>query len=98
MHAEISFDLVMTDDMGFVEGTYRLNGRDWQVFIFGPFPGVEHEPQIVSGSWPSGITGVFVKWPKSQKLNKDVVLRVLSQQLGVTEWMEVRGPDSIQLR
>ena len=31
MHAEISYDLVMDDDMSFVEGTYRLLGGDWQV-------------------------------------------------------------------
>ena len=29
MRAEISYDLVMDDDMEFVEGTYRLPGGDW---------------------------------------------------------------------
>jgi hypothetical protein len=27
MHAEISYDLVMDDDMEFVEGSYRLPGE-----------------------------------------------------------------------
>jgi hypothetical protein len=33
MRAEISYDLVMNDDMEFVEGTYRLPNEDWQVLI-----------------------------------------------------------------
>jgi hypothetical protein len=97
MHAEISYDLVMSDEMEFVEGTYRLPGRDWQVFIFGPDSSVTR-PEVVTGKWPSGVTGVFVKWPPSLKLNKDAALAILSAQLGVTEWSEIRGPDSIQLR
>jgi hypothetical protein len=97
MHAEISYDLVMTDDMSFVEGTYRLPDRDWQVFIFGPDESVA-EPDAVTGKWPSGVTGIFVKWPPSKRLNKDAVLAVLSARLGVEEWSEVRGPDSMQLR
>ena len=34
MKAEITFDLVMDDDMPFVEGCYRLPDGPWQVFIF----------------------------------------------------------------
>jgi hypothetical protein len=33
MKAEITFDLVMDEDMGFVEGCYRLDGGEWKVFI-----------------------------------------------------------------
>jgi hypothetical protein len=33
MRAEISYDLVVGDDMEFVEGTYRLLGGDWKVVI-----------------------------------------------------------------
>jgi hypothetical protein len=97
MHAEISYDLLMSDHMEFVEGTYRLPDRDWQVFIFGPDESAA-QPEIVTGRWPSGVTGVFVKWPPSMRLNKDVVLEILSAQLGVDGWSEVRGPDSMQLR
>ena len=32
-NGEISYDLVMEDDMAFVEGSYRIGGCDWQVFI-----------------------------------------------------------------
>ncbi|HET6252145.1 MAG TPA: hypothetical protein VFE47_30950 [Tepidisphaeraceae bacterium] len=87
----------MSDEMDFVEGTYRLAEREWQVFIFGPDPLVV-EPTIVTGKWPSGVSGVFVKWPPSKQLNKKAVLQVLSAQLAVSEWSEVRGPDSMHLR
>jgi hypothetical protein len=97
MHAEISYDLVMTDEMSFVEGTYRLPERDWQVFIFGPDESFT-EPNVVTAKWPSGVTGVFVKWPPSKRLNKDAVLAILSAELSVDDWSEVRGPDSMQLR
>lgn len=33
MTGDISYDLVMGDDMGFVEGTFRLPGSPWQVII-----------------------------------------------------------------
>ena len=98
MRAQISFDLLMEDTMSFVEGTFRLPGRDWQVFIFGPDGGVTHPVVRTDGHWESGMTGVHVKWPRSVLLNKDAVLRLLSEQLGVTEWEEVRGPDSLMLR
>ncbi len=32
--AEITFDFVMTEDMPFVEGCYRMDDGDWQVFMF----------------------------------------------------------------
>jgi hypothetical protein len=98
MRAQISFDLVMEDNMSFVEGTYRLPERDWQVFIFGPDNRVTHPVVRTDGRWESGVTGVPVKWPSGAPLNKAVVLRLLSEQLGVAEWDEVRGPDSMMLR
>jgi hypothetical protein len=98
MRAQISFDLVMEDNMSFVEGTYRLPERDWQVFIFGPDDRVTHPVVRTDGHWESGVTGVHVSWPPGAPLNKGVVLRLLSEQLGVTEWDEVRGPDSMMLR
>jgi hypothetical protein len=98
MRAEISYDLVMEDDMDFVEGTYRLPGREWQVFIFGPDASASRPEVSACGKWQSGVTGVFVKCPPALRLNKGVVLAILSEALGVTQWEEVRGPDSIQLR
>ena len=97
MKAEISFDLIMEDDMGFVEGTYRLPGSEWQVLIFSR-DDVEQPEASTEGKWASGVTGVFVRFPRNEKLNKEVVMRILSDTLGVTEWNEVRGPDSMKLR
>jgi hypothetical protein len=97
MKAEITFDLVMTEDMPFVEGCYRLDGGEWQVFTFTHSTGerVKVKTKVV---WRSGVTGLNAFLPEDSKINKSVVLDVLSETLGVTEWIEVRGPDSIKLR
>ncbi len=96
MRAEISYDHVMDDDMSFVEGTYRLPGQEWQVVIFSRRPIAF--PELRSGAWESGVTGVWVGFPKEWQLNKSVVERLLGEHLGVTEWVEVRGPDSMNRR
>jgi hypothetical protein len=97
--AEITFDLVMTEDMPFVEGCYRLDEGDWQVFMF-RHSGRGAEPAGVKRDlvWDSGVTGLNVILPDDSKINKSLVLIVMSEILGVTEWIEVRGPDSIKLR
>jgi hypothetical protein len=96
MRAEISYDLVMDDDMPFVEGTYRLAGGDWQVVIVSRYDGAES--QVVPQRWDSGVSGVVVWFPRAGRLNRESVERVLSAALGVSEWVQVRGPDSMQLR
>ena len=48
--------------------------------------------------WDSGVTGVHVVMADDAKLNREIVLATLSEVLGVTEWKEVRGPDSMRLR
>jgi hypothetical protein len=98
MRAEISYDLVMGDDMAFVEGTYRLPGGDWQVLIASAFGREVPEPEVVQQTWESGATGVLVRFPQRLALNAEAVERVLSAALGVTEWVPVRGPDSMRLR
>jgi hypothetical protein len=98
MRAEISYDLVMDDDMEFVEGTYRLPGQDWQVVIVSAFDRDVPEPQVVPQRWKSGVSGVFIRLPRAERINAVTVERVLSEVLGVLEWVQVRGPDSMQLR
>jgi hypothetical protein len=98
MRAEISYDLVMDDDMEFVEGAYRLPGGGWQVVIVSAFERDVPEPEVVPQAWESGVTGVFVRFPRRLPLNAEAVERVLSAALGVREWLRVRGPDSMQLR
>jgi hypothetical protein len=95
---EITFDLVMHDDMYFVEGCYRLEDGVWHVFTYGRSGGhfeVGVKKDVV---WDSGVTGVHVVMADDAKLNREIVLATLSEALGVTEWKEVRGPDSMQLR
>jgi hypothetical protein len=96
MRAEISYDLVMDDDMLFVEGAFRLEGSHWQVVIVSRCD--VDEPQVVPQRWENGVTGVFIRYPRADRLNRTRVERLLSVVLGVSEWVEVRGPDSMQLR
>jgi hypothetical protein len=98
MRAEISYDLVMDDEMEFVEGTYRLPGGDWQVVIVSAFERDIPQPQVVPQRWESGVSGVFVRIPRAERINAGTVERILSEALGVSEWVRVSGPDSMQLR
>lgn len=98
MRGEISYDLVMDDDMEFVEGTYRLPGAGWQVVIVLRSDRNLPEPQVMSKRWESGVSGVVVRLPRDERINTTTVERILSQALGVSEWVRVRGPDSMQLR
>lgn len=95
-HDEISYDLVMDDDMAFVEGTFRLRGCQWQVFIVSPCErgATAIEPQ----TWDSGVTGLLLRWPRSLRLGRRQVEQTLGRFLHVEHWTEVRGPDSIVLR
>jgi hypothetical protein len=97
MTAEISFDLRMEEEMSFVEGTYRLPKGDWQVFVFSRRPILQ--PMVnIHAIWESGVTGISVQYPKDKRLNKSVVMEVLANSLGITEWQETHGPDSMALR
>jgi hypothetical protein len=98
MRAEISYDLVMDDDMEFVEGTYRLPGYDWQVLIVLARERDVSQPQVVPQQWESGESGVIIRIPRNERINAATVERILSGALGVSEWVRVRGPDSMQLR
>jgi hypothetical protein len=96
VQAEIRYDLVMENDMSFVEGCYRLPGRPWEVFIFSKREIAQPEHRF--GKWDSGVTGINVLVPVATTLNKSVVEEMLSSALGVAEWREVKGPDSIVIR
>ena len=98
MRAEISYDLVLEDDMQFLEGAYRLPGNDWQVFIVSAFDREVQVVQMVSQQWQSGVTGLLLRIPMAERINAATVERLLSDRLGVSEWARVQGPDSMQLR
>jgi hypothetical protein len=99
MNAKISFDCLYGEaDGDNFEGCYRLPGGEWQVFYVTRW--WQHgEPEIrKNATWPSGITGVNVNHPKDAPLNMSIIKQVLADALGVTEWQEVIGPDSLQLK
>lgn len=99
MKAEITFDLVMSEDMGFIEGCYRLDGSAWNVFIIAHSRRGSCEPGVWKNlTWKSGVKGLNAVIPVSTNINKSAVLELLSEALDVAEWCEVRGPDSIMLR
>jgi hypothetical protein len=95
---EISFDLVMTDDMAFVEGSYRLDGGAWEVFTFRHAREMERPRILNDVVWPSGVAGINVVVANDIQLNKSFVLKTMTDSFGIAEWIEVRGPDSMQLR
>ena len=96
LQGEISYDLVMEEDMPFVEGCYRLPNREWQVLSISRRPVVM--PEIKPQKWESGVTGIFVGFPEDIPLNKTSVVQLLEKEFGIGEWIEVRGPDSLQIR
>ena len=98
MRAEISYDLVMDDDMSFAEGACRLPGGDWQDVIVSAFGRDVLAPQVSPQQWKSGVTSVLVHVPRTEHINALTIERILSEALGVSEWARVRGPDSMQLR
>src|SRR5262245_18031645 len=56
---EFSFDIIMDDDKEYVEGTYRLPGRFWEVMVFKKedVSTIRHRPNQPPIEWSSGITG-----------------------------------------
>jgi hypothetical protein len=80
------------DDSGTVEGSYRLPGHLWQVFLFTKeaVPELRHSFR----TWQSGITGVQFEVPSAIILNREVVVRTMTEVFGATAWIEVNGPDS----
>ena len=95
-NATISFDLETYDNMDFMEGTFKLPGQDWQVFVTIRTDTIE--PVIKAAKWHSGVTGVNLLVPRLSKMNADIVRVVLGQYFGVDRWDVVRGPDSLTLR
>lgn len=96
MIGQISYDLVMDEDNSFAEGSFRVGNGPWQVFIVNKRD--VSEVTITPSTWDSGVTGIVIKLPRGMRLDKALVERLLSEQFHVDNWVEVRGPDSMQLR
>jgi hypothetical protein len=93
---EISYDLVMDDNMPFVEGTFRLQDGTWQVIIISKDDILT--PQIKFTEWDSGVTGIFIRFPQYNPLNATQTEALLSSIFDVKSWSKVQGPDSMGLR
>ena len=88
----------MSEDMAFAEGCYRLEGSDWQV-VTAIKANTWRSVGIRNGvRWDSGVTGMAIVLPSDAGINASLLLKMMSHELGVSEWREVRGPDSMVLR
>jgi hypothetical protein len=98
---EISFDTGLEADNCIVEGSYRIPGRFWQVFLFQKErrPG-ESVPELGHqfGTWESGITGIEFDVPREDVLDRAYMLRAFASVFGTDDWVEVRGPDSLLMK
>jgi hypothetical protein len=97
MGGEITYDLVMEDDMHFIEGCYRLPGKSWEVLIVRKTDAVSG-PEYRFTEWHSGATGLVIRVPRGVRLDRALVEGILSGIFHVDGWREVRGPDSMTLR
>lgn len=95
-HGEISYDLVMTADMAFVEAAFRLPGEAWQVLIVSRRDVLQSE--ITRTEWESGVKGLVIHFPSDQTLDARTVEDILSEATETRHWRVVRGPDSMSLR
>mgnify|MGYP001081379305 CR=1 FL=1 len=94
---EISYDTgIDGDDTTTVEGSYRLPGHLWQIFLFSKeaVPELRHS----FGTWKSGITGVEFEVPNAMTLNRELIVKAMTEVFGATAWIEVNGPDSLLLK
>jgi hypothetical protein len=93
---QISFDLIMEDDMDFVEGCYCDTGEAAKVFVI--TKASCETPVFRAVQWPSGVTGVNIYVPHAQVLDRSSSLRLMTCFTGIADWQVVFGPDSITLR
>jgi hypothetical protein len=98
MNGEISYDLLMDEDMSFVEGSFRLEGGEWHVFVFLGNRERFRKTRFRRTIWDSGVSGIVYELPLEQPHNKMSVEQLLCQAVGAVSWTEVRGPDSMNLR
>ncbi len=82
--------------MSFVEGCYRLPYGIWRVIIISK--GDVTTPQISVTTWGSGVSGVFIRFPRNKRLNAHQTEDLLTAIYNVKYWITVKGPDSIVLR
>jgi len=76
---EISFDVVVEDNE-WVQGSYRLPGRFWEVLIMSK----ENVPELRyrRSTWDSGINGTVFEVPTSVKLDESFVVEAVQSVFG----------------
>lgn len=99
---EISFDLVLEEDNGWMEGSYRLPGEFWKVVVFqrDDLLKLRSQPTIWQRptKWERDIAGVVIRFPRTARIGRDDLLRAMAQVFGRSDWVQVDGPDSMMLR
>ena len=86
------------DEIGTQEGTYRVPGQFWQVFIFSKLE--ISEPRHHFGTWESGITGVEIEVPNEVILYRDYMIGIMSKVFDTEpeSWVVVSGLDSLLMK
>ena len=98
---EISFDTGLEADNDLVEGSYRVPGAFWQIFLFRK---EVDEGQSLGAlrhrfaEWPSGITGIAFDAPATDVIDREYIFRAFATVFGTDDWVEVRGPDSMLMK
>ncbi len=101
MGMEISFDLLepVEERGGWEEGTFRLVGGEWQVFVVAQNEGEGEREVIRKCVWPSRVAGLYANLSIERgRLERRVVVEVLMEAYGAERWVEVCGPNSLELR
>jgi hypothetical protein len=94
---EISSDLILSDDMEFFEGTFRIPGEFWKIILVHKGDDIE---EVVSKKyhWETGIEAIEVNFPECKKVNLDIIINVLGKYYPGKKWELVHGPDSMTFR
>ncbi len=104
VHPEISFDLEVSADNKWMEGTFRLPGEWWQCIIFKKHDDVDDvwrkQCRWLTGTkWGVAVTnGWHFRLPHKIRPDRTCFIEVLQQAFSHGQWTEVRGPDSMILR
>lgn len=92
---ELSFDTIIEGHEKYIEGSYRLPGKFWEVFTLSRKDTVEiHHHR---STCRSGIACLNLQVPDTDPLDHSFVINVMHSVLGGSGWQVVHGPDSIYL-
>ena len=98
---EISFDTGLEADNDLVEGSYRVPGSFWRIFLFRKEDDEGRcfaELRRHSVEWPSGIAGITFDAPAEAVIDREYIFRAFADAFGTDDWVEVRGPDSMLMK